>query len=74
MVGDLLVMHAHDIDCFEVDLAVGRNDAKERLALLRYFGGPPLSPHLRLWWCSLANLLEDAPPSSSRHVRVNIRA
>ena len=30
MVGDLPVMDAHDIDCFEVNLAVGRSDAKER--------------------------------------------
>ena len=30
MVCDLPVTHAHDIDCFEVDLAVGRRDAKER--------------------------------------------
>ena len=30
MVGDLPVMDTHDIDCFEVNLAVGRGDAKER--------------------------------------------
>jgi hypothetical protein len=30
MVGDLPVMDTHDIDCFEVNLAVGRSDAKER--------------------------------------------
>lgn len=30
MVCDLPVTHAHDIDCFEVDLAVSRGDAKER--------------------------------------------
>ena len=42
MVGDLSIMDAHDIDCFEVDLAVGRSDAKER---------PFMRPVIRLISC-----------------------